>query len=55
MMPDGPNYLLGRGENLTTPINPRGGGGPKHDPYSFAEAKQLMEQRAGETSRVLDQ
>ena len=34
-----PNFLLGRGERPTEKISVRGGGGPKHAPYTFKEAK----------------
>ncbi len=52
-MPDGHNYLLGRGENLTIPIEPLSKGGAKSHPYSFAEAKFAMLPKAVETARVL--
>src|SRR4051812_7311475 len=48
------NYLLGKGENLTTIIDPPGGGGEKHHPYSFAEAKAVLAPKADETARALD-
>src|SRR4051794_31768383 len=54
-MPDGRNYLLGRGENLTITIPPPGGGGPKAHPYSFEEARAAIAPKAADTSRALDE
>jgi hypothetical protein len=54
-MAAGRNYLLGRGENLTFPIEPPGGGGPKNHPYSFAEAKAAMLPKVADTARALDE
>ncbi len=54
-MPAGRNYLLGRGENLTTTIEPLGGGGNKVHPYSFDEAKAAIVPKAVEASRALDE
>ena len=53
-MPARSNYLLGKGENLTTIIDPPGGGGDKRHPYSFAEAKAALAPKLEETSRALD-
>jgi Subtilase family len=37
-----PNYLIGFGERLVRPISIRTGGGPKHYPYSFDEARERL-------------
>lgn len=36
------NFLLGRGERLTTDINIRRGGGKKRAPYTFSEARSRL-------------
>ena len=36
------NFLLGRGERLTSDVTVRGGGGPKFAPYTFTEAKKRL-------------
>jgi len=36
------NYLLGQGENLTTPLDPPGGGGNKSHAYSFEENREHL-------------
>jgi hypothetical protein len=47
-----PNYLLGFGERLVKPFSLRTGGGPKHYPYSFEEARDRL---APEWAAVSDQ
>lgn len=41
-MANRPNYLLGYGERLTEPVEIRGGGGEKHPPYSFEQARSRL-------------
>lgn len=36
------NFLLGRGERLTSDVTIKGGGGPKAAPYTFDEAKRRL-------------
>ncbi|KAA8976920.1 S8 family peptidase [Halospina sp. K52047b] len=36
------NILIGKGETLTTPISQKRGGGPKHAPYSYTEARERL-------------
>jgi hypothetical protein len=37
-----PNYLIGFGQRLVKPISLKQGGGPKHYPYSFEEARTRL-------------
>jgi len=39
---DKKNYLLGYGERLTSPVDVGSGGGPKHPPYTPAEARDRV-------------
>lgn len=48
------NFLLGRGERLTSDIVVKSGGGPKDAPYSFREAKARLFPMVAETSSRLD-
>ena len=54
-MAAGRNYLLGRGENLTSDIPPPGGGGPKAAIYSLDEARGALAPRAVDAARALDE
>ena len=36
------NFLLGKGERLTEPINPPSGGGPRNAPYTFDDALRRL-------------
>lgn len=49
------NFLLGKGERLTTNIEGIQGGGPKHHPYSFDEAKERVSTMLSETTSQVDQ
>ena len=41
-MPRENNFLLGRGERLTSRVQIDGGDGPKHPPYDFDEAREHL-------------
>ena len=49
------NFLLGKGEHLTSDITMRLGGGPKHAPYTFDEARNRLAPMVAEASADLDQ
>lgn len=49
-----PNYLLGYGERLTEPVEVRTGGGEKHAPYTFAEAKKRLGRMMSSTVKSLN-
>ncbi|MEM6430810.1 MAG: hypothetical protein AAF708_16345, partial [Deinococcota bacterium] len=49
------NYLLGRGEVLTTPVNRASGGGSKSPPYDFVTAKQRVSEKLLNTTQELEQ
>src|SRR5947207_9892606 len=53
-MPRELNFLLAKGERLTTPTTPPGGGGPKKHPYSFEEAQARIKPLADATTRESD-
>lgn len=44
-MPRENNFLLGRGELLTTPVTVKGGGGAKNPPYSLGDARKRVGER----------
>ena len=48
------NFLLGKGERLTTDIFIRRGSGPKEPPYSFSEAQSRLSPMVLETSSYID-
>ncbi|MCY4226559.1 MAG: S8 family peptidase [Gammaproteobacteria bacterium] len=48
------NFLLGKGERLTTEIIMRSGGGPKQAPYTFAEACGRLAPMAASTATKID-
>lgn len=52
------NFLLGRGERLTSDVMVRGGGGPKEAPYTFREAKRrlapMLDQAVKDVDRLPD-
>jgi len=52
------NFLLGRGENLTSDVSVKRGGGSKAAPYTFQEAKQrltpMLDQAVREVDRLPD-
>jgi len=48
------NFLIGRGELLTHDIKGTGGGGPKAEVYTFAEAKEELQPQVKETIFNLD-
>jgi hypothetical protein len=53
-MPKKRNYLLGYGERLTTPVEISGGGGEKHPPYSFEEARARIAPMLESAATALD-
>lgn len=48
------NFLLGRGERLTTDVSVRSGGGPKQAPYTFGEAKSRLAPMLGQAVKAVD-
>lgn len=48
------NFLIGRGELLTRDIKAPGGGRPKAEVYTFAEAKQTLQPQFKTTAATLD-
>ncbi len=46
-----PNYLLGFGERLVRPITLKHGGGEKHYPYTFEEARARLTPQWKEVAR----
>ncbi len=48
------NFLLGKGERLTSDIVVKSGGGPKEAPYTFHEAQGRLTPMIAETSSTLD-
>lgn len=52
------NFLLGRGERLTSDVTVRGGGGEKEAPYTFSEAKgrlmPMLNQAVKDVDRLPD-
>lgn len=49
------NFLLGKGERLTSDIIVRSGGGPKQAPYSFSEARGRLAPMVEKTVAAIDQ
>jgi len=49
------NFLLGKGERLTSDIVVKSGGGPKEAPYTFSEAQRRLTPMIAETSSKLDE
>lgn len=49
-----PNFLIGRGERLTHPVDVKQGFGPKAEVYTFAEAKSRLLPQIEQTSYDLD-
>ncbi len=47
------NFLLGRGEKLTTRVDVPKGGGPKKTPYTFAQAKDRIEKQLVSITREI--
>lgn len=48
------NFLIGRGERLTSDVTVRSGGGDKHAPYTFREAKNRLEPMLDRTMQEID-
>ena len=48
------NFLLGRGERLTTDIIIKSGGGPKEAPYTFGEARVRLAPMAANAASKID-
>jgi hypothetical protein len=48
------NFLLGRGERLTSDVTIKGGGGPKAAPYTFQEAKKRLTPMLDKTVKDID-
>ena len=48
------NFLLGKGERLTSDIVVKSGGGPKEAPYTFGEARKRLTPMVAEASSNLD-
>ena len=49
------NFLLGRGERLTTDIIVKRGGSPKQAPYTFNEARSRLAPMVAETASKIDE
>ncbi|HEX4951766.1 MAG TPA: S8 family peptidase [Thermoanaerobaculia bacterium] len=47
------NYLLGKGERLTAPVEVPSGGAPKNPPYTFASAKRRLSKKLSETVNAM--
>lgn len=48
------NFLLGKGEKLTTKVDVPQGGGPKNPPYEFSKAKKRMAEKLQTTTTTLN-
>ena len=48
------NFLLGKGERLTTDISMKSGGGPKQAPYTFTEARRRLAPMVARTAAAID-